>query len=167
MDQWQHERAYAEWEERRAIERENAECDALIERLQRQRLVEKEASPDGVVRKVTMTPRHSEVCNQVANPQPPHGYMDDSTQKFWDDWATDIVGRHCEGLAGLIGEETGRIRRKQDDAIAQLEDRFAQLEEQIASLEARVAALEGNDNGDARRVLSLPKLQLRGSSGAA
>jgi hypothetical protein len=124
-DQWRHELAYMEWEQER---RANAECDALLARLQ----------------------------DAAHAKEPTH--MDDVTQRAWDDWAHGIARQHCETLATVIGEETGRIRRKQED---DWHSAFDELEARVADLEARIADLEGTNTKSA------PMLLLKGGRDAA
>jgi hypothetical protein len=143
MDQWQHERAYAEWEERRAIERENAAADELIERLQRQRNSE-------LIFKTT------ERCGC----EPQAATMDDAEQRAWHDW---LQGQF-EDFARMLGSEVGTTQRQLGDALrAEFEERFNDLQLQIDELKALI---EGDSNNKSR-IIDLPAMKLKGRVNAA
>jgi hypothetical protein len=115
MDRYLHERAYAEWEEQR---RENAECDALIERLQQR--------------------------SERLDTTPSESVMSDADSAAWNEWATAIARREAnyvaEVLSRIIGEATGELERKQND---DWHSAFDALEARVADLEARLDEIQG------------------------
>jgi hypothetical protein len=133
-------------------QRINAETDELLFRMAaRRETIERQSSSRDLIYKEHTTPlpqsrRCAEEDYTDRNPQPPVDDMNNATR--WVHWFIDAFDLRMDGY----------VKAMVDDISA----RFDQIEEQIASLEARVDALEDGGNGDARRVLSLPKLQLRG-----
>jgi hypothetical protein len=84
--------------------------------------------------------------------------MAELDHRAWNDWLQE----HLEMAADAIGSEIGGLMKKQADDIRAAID---ELTSRLDAVEERLDALESGDN--ATRVMTLPKLTLKGGRDAA
>jgi hypothetical protein len=127
--------------DQRAIEAENAECDALLERLQQRREIIEKQSANRLVYKVRQNVETT---------------MDDAASASWNSWFARSFDDRIGAVLEVIGSE---VRKQGDDILGRLD----QIAAQLAELEARVSDLEGSGSNNK----SAPLLMLNGGRDAA
>jgi hypothetical protein len=77
----------------------------------------------------------------VVDAAQPTSFMDEQQQVHWDEWARAIACQEAKTMgeicADVIGEHTGKLRRKQDDMRAELDN----LKAEVAALRVEVEEL--------------------------
>jgi uncharacterized coiled-coil protein SlyX len=101
--------------------------------------------------------------NGTQQPQPQAATMSDADSANWNSWFIEAFDRRMGRVLEFIGDEVRKMDKQQADDLAA---RIDQLEERLDLLEDRIAELEGG-NGNARRVMTQPRLQFRRHGDAA
>jgi thymidylate synthase len=105
----------------------NEETDALIARAKR-------------LREQTNKVIYKDFMNaplERSEPTKQSQYMDDATQKGWDDWLMAKLEDFADVIGGEIGSVIKEVREKQAARINQLETIITQLEGRVAALEGK------------------------------